>query len=276
MCANNDFSLLSANTGIATISVANQSLIGDDAVEIITGAGNGTIIKSVTIKAITPTTTGMVRLFIGTGDGSSKSLYKEIPIPTNPVLQATPTPALILPMFETVLEGGFKLKSGYKLYASTQNAEKFNIIAEGVNWNYADVPVPPAHPLPCCTYLRETANTGLGIVNTANSKLEGGGAVVPIFEADSTTNGSSIMNITIKALQSTHLGMIRLFINDGVNNYLYKEILIPETTQSSNMPAFKHVIESGLKLQAGYKIVASTEISEPFALTVEAADWIYV
>jgi len=66
MNGSNDYSLLTANTGIVTISVANPNLNGTGTlVTLITGAENGTIVKSVIVKAAMPVTTGMVRLFVG-------------------------------------------------------------------------------------------------------------------------------------------------------------------------------------------------------------------
>ncbi len=274
MCQSNadsqDYSLLTANTGMATITTANSSLAGASATAVLTGASNGTIIKSVTIKAVQPTVTGMVRLFIGTGDGVTKSLYKEIPIPANPVLAATPTPTLVLPMFEITLDGGFELKSGYKLYASTDTTQSFNIIAEGLNYTY-----PVTLPASCCNFLQKTANTGLKTISTANVELNGSGAV-NVLQAAALMNGTTLKNVTIKALQSTHAGMIRLFLSaDGVTYFLYKELMVPETTQSSNEPSFKTVLQLDFDLQKSYYIAATTQLGESFAITIEGVDWKY-
>jgi len=45
----NDYSLQSANTGIATISTANAQLTGAGAVNVFTAGGLGSIVKSITI-----------------------------------------------------------------------------------------------------------------------------------------------------------------------------------------------------------------------------------
>ena len=53
------------NTAIAVISVANTNLDGTGTiVDIITGAGSGTLVKKITIKAQGSTTQGMVRIFL--------------------------------------------------------------------------------------------------------------------------------------------------------------------------------------------------------------------
>lgn len=275
MCQNNsnnvDYSLLTPNTGMVTITSASSSLAGTGSVAVLTGAANGTIIKSVTIKATMATTTGMVRLFIGTGDGVTKSLFKEVPIPANPVLAATPTPAPILPMFEITLDGGFELKSGYKLFASGSNGQTFNIIAEGVNWAYPAT-LPPA----CCNFIQKTANTGVKTISTANTALDGNGAVNVLQASPAPVNGTLLKNVTIKALQSTHEGMVRLFLSaDGITYFLLKEIQVPETTQSSVEPSFKMVVPLDFALQRSYFIAATTQLAESFAITVEGEDWVY-
>ena len=55
-----------ANTGMQTISTANSNLDGTGTLSsaILTGSANGTLIKTVTVKAQVTTTQGMVRLYI--------------------------------------------------------------------------------------------------------------------------------------------------------------------------------------------------------------------
>jgi len=121
----------SANTGIGKVSVANPYRDGSGTlVSVLTAAENGTTISSIIIKAVGDTTQGMVRLFIGdTGASVAITLFKEIPIPAT-------TPTGIVPAFQTAFTSGFTLEPGYTLYASTQNAETFNVIAEGLDWEY--------------------------------------------------------------------------------------------------------------------------------------------
>ncbi|MBC7554653.1 MAG: hypothetical protein H7257_11810 [Taibaiella sp.] len=270
-CECNDYSQLTANTGLANINTAHPLLDGTGSTKVFTAGGKGAIIKSVTIKATQPTTKGMVRLFIGNAAGSAFALYKEVPIPTNPALTNTPTPVIVLPSFEITLEGGFKLSAGMCLYASTQNEQSFNIITEGLNWDY-----PTPKPSNCCNYLNSTAKTGIGTISVANASLTGSGSITNILTSSPLlNNGTNIANVVIKALQSTNPGMVRLFITDGTTKYLYKEIMIPETLQSSNNPSFKQIVPINFSLKAGYVIAASTEIAEAFAVTAEGLDWNY-
>lgn len=271
-CSCNDYSLLTANTQIATITTANTKLDGSGTLAtVLTAGANGTIVKSVTIKATMPVTQGMIRLFIGNSTASVISLYKEIPVPTQPVLTNTPTPAPYLPTFEMVLSGGVKLLAGYKIYATSQNAESFNIIAEGLNWAY-----PATLPSSCCNYKQEIANTGLGTISAANTNLDGSGTIVAVFTAASNpSNGAMVKSITIKALQSTNPGMVRLYYGHGGNYKLMKEVQIPQTNQSGFDPSFKVVLDDCIYLKAGDTLGASTQLAQEFAITVEGTDWSY-
>jgi hypothetical protein len=264
-CSNNDYSIATSKTGIAQVSSANPNLDGSGNISQVIMAGkNGAIIKSVRIKAIIPVSQGMIRLFLKDTISQTTVLYKEIPISTTPHLESTPTPMPILPTFELALGGGLKLENGFALMASTQNAQTFNIIAETLEWEY-----PAQLPSVCCNFKQESAITGLGIANTANSALDGTGAIVKILSV-SNPNGAFVKHITIKALSSTNEGMIRLFVSpDGISYYLYREIMIPLTTQSSFEASYKQVLEENIYLEDGFALGVSTELSQSFGVTVE-------
>ncbi len=270
----NDYSLLTANTGIRNISAADTSLTGVGASTVLTAGGaNGTIIKSIIVKAIQATTQGMVRIFID--DGTNRVLYKEVPIPIQPQAPVVPVPTPKYTMFEIALEGGLKLQSGYDLMASTQNSESFNVIAEGLDWAY---PAPEDMPNTCCNFEQEAADTGIGIISVANTNLDGSGlGIVPIFTADGAANGATIKAITIKALQSTHPDTVRLFISKdgGTNWFLMQEVSVPQTTQSAYEPSFKQVLNMNYSLQPTYIIGAATDIGQNFAITIEGTNWTY-
>lgn len=125
----NERAKYTANTGMGLISVANTNLDGTGTVvTILTAASNGTLIKTVTVKATQSVTRGMVRLFVYDGS-SSKTLVKEIQVPPT-------TSSGIDHSFVETVYFGISLKSGYTLLASTQNAETFQVIAEGLDWTY--------------------------------------------------------------------------------------------------------------------------------------------
>ena len=171
-----------------------------------------------------------------------------------------------------VLTGDLTLLAGYKLYASTQNAEGFNVIVQGLDWAY-----PGTLPGSCCNYKQETANTGLGTATTANANTDGSGNIATVFTASAaTSNGSMVKAITIKALQSTNEGMVRLFISPNGSTFsLIKEINIPQTEQSGFEPSFKLVLNDHYILPAGFTLGVSTQLTQKFAVTVEGTDWDY-
>lgn len=121
-----------SNTGMATINTANTGMDGSGPIaDVITAASNGTQIKKVTIKAQASTTAlGMVRLFIY--DGTNIELLTEVQVP---VVTRSGTAT----SFTSVIDfngAGFALKSGWKIRATTNNNDTFNVIAEGLNWAY--------------------------------------------------------------------------------------------------------------------------------------------
>lgn len=80
-CECNDYSQLTANTGLANINTAHPLLDGTGSTKVFTAGGKGAIIKSVTIKATYPTTKGMVRLFIGMLQERLLRFMKRYPYP---------------------------------------------------------------------------------------------------------------------------------------------------------------------------------------------------
>jgi len=127
------------------------------------------------------------------------------------------------------------------------------------------------------SYLMQ-ANLGIGQISVANSNLDGSGTIVPCFTAATAAGtregGSIITSIKIKATSSiTSQGMVRLFIYDGTSFYLFKEIAVRPTTQSSVLPSFKVYMPSKLRLDSGYQIYATTENSDPFNIFVSGYNY---
>ncbi|MFN8331326.1 MAG: hypothetical protein U0T81_08930 [Saprospiraceae bacterium] len=64
------------NTGFVTISTANSNLDGTGTTTLLLTAGNdGTLIKSLIIKAQTSTSQGMIRFFIKNASNSNFNYY---------------------------------------------------------------------------------------------------------------------------------------------------------------------------------------------------------
>lgn len=256
-----------ANTGWATISTANPNLDGTGTLAtILTAGANGTEVKSVWIKATTDTDQGMIRLYVD--DRSTKRMIKEIPVPANGI-------AAINPAFEARVELDLFLKAGYSLVASTEVANTFNVIAEGLDWAYYSSSV----RTDTTQYL---TNTGTMIISTANSNLDGTGSVTNIYVSGSaaTYKGTSVRTITIKAgTNLTTPGMIRLYLYDNVSiKKLFKEIFVPSKAQSGSAQSFEHtvVFDNDLDFKSGWTLMASTQQGQTFHITVEGNDWKYL
>ncbi|MBS1780030.1 MAG: hypothetical protein JST70_11935 [Bacteroidetes bacterium] len=129
MCNSNK--KITPNTGMALLTTANPNLNGTGSiVDIITGANDGTMIDSLTIKSLVSNNQGMIRLFIK--DLSSVYyLFQEIMIPTT-------VPTSVVQSYAATVELGINLKAGYSLAASTQLSENFSLIAYGTNYEMCD------------------------------------------------------------------------------------------------------------------------------------------
>lgn len=117
-----------ACTSFAQVSAANSNLDGSGTiVKVFESKLNGSLIKSITIKAAGNTTKGMVRLFIRRVATVRLLMEVEIPAVTkSPVSHA----------FSVRIPLSYYLQSGDDISASTENAETFVITAEAVKWLY--------------------------------------------------------------------------------------------------------------------------------------------
>jgi len=248
-----------ANTGLVTISTANPNLDGTGAFGTVIKAADlvGLLIKTIIVKAAQSTTQGVVRLFIN--DGTNTKLLKEIEVPAVIASATDPT-------FEIFVPVNFYLEANWYLYASTQNAETFNIIAEAQDWHYHGAAV----RFDTTEYSAYNAAT---TVSTANANLDGSGALGTAL----VSSGGNIMAVTIKAMQSTTAGMVRLFLYNGSINRLFAEIPIPAITQSAIAPTFYHrvVFNDGFALKTGWQLKASTQKAESFNIIPELLNWTY-
>jgi len=255
-----------AKTGITQINTANTNTDGTGTISnIIKGTQNGVMVKNIFIKALSSTTNGMVRIFVQNDLRTVIQLLYEIEIPAI-------TQAAIRPTFEATVPINFTLQNGYTLMASTQNAESFNIIAEGMEWSYYTSAVRQD-----TTKLYPKFESAT--VQTANSNLNGTGVIEIVYTAGATPTykGSSINTINIKSAVNVNPGMIRLYINDTNNSYLFKEIIVPTLNYSGTDKTFNHTLnfEDDLDIQAGYSICASTQLSEQSNVFAEGNDWNY-
>jgi hypothetical protein len=108
---------------------------------------------------------------------------------------------------------------------------------------------------------------GMANISTANSNLDGTGAVSSVITSGS--DSTIIKKITVKATQTTTLGMVRIFIERNSMFWLLDEINVSATIQSSSQSAFEYVVFSGITLNNGDAIYAATQNAESFNVIVE-------
>ena len=71
--------------------------------------------------------------------------------------------------------------------------------------------------------------------------------------------------------------MFKTLVRVRLTLFLITEIPILPQTPSATYPSYSELIilPTKYQIQAGYKIVASTEKSESFSITVDGMDWKY-
>ena len=115
-----------------------------------------------------------------------------------------------------------------------------------------------------------TVRTAQAQVSTANTNRNGTGTIATVFTAGS--NGSRIDDIYITATGTTTAGVVRLFLNDGTNTYLFEEILVTAITPSTTVQVFQFTqLNLGLILANGWSLRASTNNAETFNIQVTRA-----
>lgn len=114
-------------TGVANISSAVTGLTVSGVAgltQVVAAGADGSRIDAINVQATQTTTAGMVRIWIYSGSGNAQ-LFEEIP-----VAAITPSGSsqayTVTRYYQTLV-----LPSGYSLYASTNNAEAFNVRAFG-------------------------------------------------------------------------------------------------------------------------------------------------
>lgn len=121
-----------------------------------------------------------------------------------------------------------------------------------------------------------TLRTTVSQVSTANTNRDGTGTIVTCFTAG--TNGSRIESVEVQATGTTTAGMVRLFLNDGTNTRLLREVPIPAITPSGTVPAFQIPLVFGdyvplLLPTSSWSLRAATNNAETFNITVYGGDF---
>lgn len=119
-----------------------------------------------------------------------------------------------------------------------------------------------------------TPRLGIGQVSAANTNRDGTGTLVSILTG-AAAPGTRVDRVVVTATVTTTAGMVRLFIDDGTNVRLYREIPITAVTVSASVAAFSATIETpDLHLpSASHILKASTHNAEAINVFAHAGDY---
>lgn len=113
-----------------------------------------------------------------------------------------------------------------------------------------------------------TPASALCQVTTANTARDGTGTIVDLITAPA--EGARVDAIEIAAAGTTTAGVVRLFLYDGTNTRLWKEILVQAVTPGVSQAVWSSLVllPTPLILKNGWKVKASTHNAETFNLAV--------
>jgi len=123
----------------------------------------------------------------------------------------------------------------------------------------------------------QTPVIGSGQVSTANTNRDGTGALATILSGG--TNGTRIDRITAQAIVTTAAGTLRLFIYDGTNTRLWRELLTSAVTPSATVAGASVSVGGpgsaslGLILPSGYSLKACINNSETWNVIAEGGNF---
>ena len=102
-------------------------------------------------------------------------------------------------------------------------------------------------------------------LSVANTNRDGTGTLVDIITGAAA--GTRVDALEIAATGSTTTGVVRLFLYDGTNNRLYKEILVTAITPSTSTAVWSTTVVFNPPLvlrNASWKLKGSTHNAETF------------
>jgi hypothetical protein len=116
-----------------------------------------------------------------------------------------------------------------------------------------------------------TPRTAFAQISTANTNRDGSGTIGTVISGASS--GTRVDDLEIVATGANLAGVVRLYIHDGTNARLWREIIVPATTPSVTVPVFSvRLTDMAVILQnASWSIRASTNNAEAFNLLVTRA-----
>lgn len=123
-----------------------------------------------------------------------------------------------------------------------------------------------------------TPKASVATISTANTNRDGTGTIVSVFTAGSS--GSRIDQIIVQATATTTAGLVDLYLHDGTNAHLIREIAVTAITPSTTTAAFNATLSSQtnpdflpLFLQSGWSLRAAPQKAESFRVFAEGGDF---
>lgn len=124
-----------------------------------------------------------------------------------------------------------------------------------------------------------TPRCAMAVISTANTNRDGTGTIGTVLTAGAS--GSRVDRIDVQATSTTTAGMVRLFIHDGTNARLWREVSVSAITPSGTVAAYAAAMSSNngqdigylpLILPTGYSLRASTHNAESFNVIATGGD----
>lgn len=110
-------------------------------------------------------------------------------------------------------------------------------------------------------------------LSAANTNRDGTGTLVDVIPTPGSS-GSRVDRVRVQSIVTTTAGVIRLYLYDGTNNYLLREILVTAVTPSTSLEAWSADVDlDGLILPSGWKLRASTHNAEAFRIFARGGDF---
>lgn len=111
-------------------------------------------------------------------------------------------------------------------------------------------------------------------LSTANTNRDGTGTIVDVVTGGAS--GSRVDSVRVQAISTTTAGVIRLYVYDGTNTYLIREIIITPITPGTGTEAWSADVAfpGGIVLpSASWKLRASTHNTENFRVFAQGGNF---
>lgn len=117
-----------------------------------------------------------------------------------------------------------------------------------------------------------TPRIGMAQVSTANTNRNGTGTIADVLTG--VAAGTRIERVVVEGTGTTTAGMVRLYLYDGTNTRLYREVSVTAITPSASVQVFRSefALTDCVLPSASWKLQASTHNAETFNLFAFGAD----